>query len=158
MDPEGLARLQRAAQERGGQCLTTGYTGQAAKYRFRCAAGHEWQNTGQNVLNGSWCHRCAADARRLTIGQMQELAASRGGVCLSERYVDKDAKLTWQCHRGHVWQASTSSVRNGGHWCPSCAILDTVRAKNSWKRSRYEAPAEGMTARPRSRSEPGNGD
>jgi hypothetical protein len=138
-DPDGLLRLQAAARNRNGECLTSDYRGQAAKYRFRCAAGHEWQTSGQNVLNGTWCRRCAVDARRLTIEDMRTLAAQRGGVCLSTEYVDKETKLTWQCHRGHVWQARPASVRNGGHWCPSCAILERISAKQQWKRLRYEA-------------------
>lgn len=64
LDPQGLGHLRAAAQAKGGQCLTADYRRQAATYRFRCASGHEWQTTGQNVLNGTWCRRCAGEARR----------------------------------------------------------------------------------------------
>ncbi|RBB41297.1 hypothetical protein DPV79_06615 [Burkholderia reimsis] len=136
-DANGLTRLQAAAQSHGGVCLSTEYVGQAGKYRFRCREGHEWMVTGQLVLQGRWCRRCAADRRRLSIEEMRETAAQRGGACLSDTYVGKEHKLTWQCHRGHIWQARAGSVRQGS-WCPSCAILDRIRAKNNWKRSRYE--------------------
>ena len=69
---------------------------------------------------------------------MQALAATRGGLCLSTEYHGKGVKLTWQCHRGHVWETRPLNVR-AGNWCPQCAILDRVRAKNNWKRKRYEA-------------------
>ncbi|CAG9266218.1 hypothetical protein BDI4_970019 [Burkholderia diffusa] len=26
-----------------------------------------------------------------------------------------------------------------GNWCPQYAVLDRIRAKNDWKRKRYEA-------------------
>lgn len=142
LDPEGLVRLQAVARGRGGECLTQTYGGQAAKYLFRCASGHEWRAVGQNVLNGCWCRRCAADSRRLTIEHMHEIAAARGGACLSDVYVNKEAKLTWQCHRGHVWRARAGSVKNAGRWCPACAVLDRINAKNGWKRLRYEASGD----------------
>ncbi|QQX88025.1 hypothetical protein JJQ59_21680 [Cupriavidus necator] len=53
--------------------------------------------------------------------------------------MNTSTKLTWECHRGHVWQATPGKVKHHGHWCPQCAILDRVRAKNRWKRKRYEA-------------------
>lgn len=133
----GLSRIQAAAHAKGGVCLDEEYRGQSARYRFRCEQGHVWKTTGQNVLNGCWCRRCFNDTRRLGIEAMQAIARGRGGQCLSEIYENKQGRLTWQCHRGHVWQTSSASVL-ADHWCPSCAILDRIRNKNQHKRRRYE--------------------
>ncbi|MET2530950.1 hypothetical protein ABXT28_22265 [Ralstonia sp. SM1878_UCD538_TZ35] len=43
------------------------------------------------------------------------------------QYKNIRSKLTWECHRGHVWETSPNSMF-AGHWCPSCAILDRIRA------------------------------
>ncbi|WP_247688810.1 hypothetical protein [Ralstonia pseudosolanacearum] len=137
-DPEGLSRIQAAAQARGGACLDEVYLGQSARYRFQCKEGHVWKTAGQNVLNGGWCRSCHHESRRLGIEAMQAVAHARGGRCLSETYINKARRLTWECHHGHVWQTSPRSVF-AGHWCPSCAILDRIRAKNQHKRERYEA-------------------
>ena len=40
---------------------------------------------------------------------------------MSTEYINAYAKLLWQCEEGHIWEASTTSVRHGEHWCPVCA-------------------------------------
>ncbi|WP_244115022.1 hypothetical protein [Burkholderia cepacia] len=137
IDRNGLKRLQDAASKQGGQCLATEYRGSTGKYPFRCAAGHEWQAVASQIWVGHWRRRCANPKLRNSIEDMQALAATRGGLCLSAEYHGKRVKLTWQCHRGHVWETRPLNVR-AGKWCSQCAILDRVRAKNNWKRKRYE--------------------
>ena len=61
------------------------------------------------------------------------LDAARGGLYLVSAYHGKRVKLTWPSHRGHVWETQPWNVRSS-KWCPECAILDRVRAKNDWKR------------------------
>lgn len=85
---------------------------------FECAARHRWEAAPSAVRKGHWCPRCAHDRRRLTIGQMRALAASRGGECLSERYVDQRIPLRWRCAVGHEWESSPNAMRD--HWCPRC--------------------------------------
>ena len=58
---------------------------------------------------------------RLTLTDMQRAARSRGGRCLSRRYVNSYTPLQWQCAGGHRWRAIPHSVRQG-HWCKACAI------------------------------------
>ena len=52
---------------------------------------------------------------------MKKIAASRGGKCLSDEYIDRNTKLEWECNAGHTWFASPASVKNREHWCPICA-------------------------------------
>lgn len=59
--------------------------------------------------------------RRLTLEEMQEIAASRGGSCLSIAYKNKDAKLRWKCHLGHEWEATPHHIKISKSWCPVCA-------------------------------------
>lgn len=132
-----LVRPLREAREQGGQCLATEYRGSTEKYWFRCAAGHEWQAVASQIWLGHWCRQCANLKLRNSIEDMQALAATRGGLCLSAEYHGKGVRLTWQCHHGHVWESRPVNV-GAGKWCPQCAILDRVRAKNNWKRKRYE--------------------
>ena len=51
---------------------------------------------------------------------MHNFAKKYGGKCLSEKYIDANAKLKWQCEKGHVWEATPSNVRHG-HWCLECS-------------------------------------
>ena len=140
LDQHGLERLQRAARERGGECLSDTYVGQAAKYRFRCAKGHAWESNGQRILRGAWCRKCADEGRRLDIDAAHQAAAAKGGLCLSTAYLNSAAKLTWQCDRGHVWQAALGPIRQG-HWCPECANMARISNRKSKARLRYQASA-----------------
>ncbi len=58
--------------------------------------------------------------KKLTIQLMQEIAAARGGRCLSPIYVNAFTKLLWQCAKGHEWMALPLNVQRGT-WCPFCA-------------------------------------
>jgi hypothetical protein len=52
--------------------------------------------------------------------EIQALARSRGGECLSEKYDDSEVNLRWRCARGHVWEASLRNVKHNKSWCPIC--------------------------------------
>jgi hypothetical protein len=54
--------------------------------------------------------------QKLTIEEMQQLAAIRGGKCLSIQYFNLCTKLKWQCSEQHVWNAPPDSIRSGS-WC-----------------------------------------
>jgi hypothetical protein len=86
--------------------------------RWRCAHGHEWESAAHNIRAGHWCPVCG-HAVPLTIADMQAEADAQGGVCLSTRYLGKNAKLRWRCRFGHVFEVRPSFVRGGG-WCPHC--------------------------------------
>lgn len=57
-----------------------------------------------------------------TIEDMQQVAAFRGGTCLSTQMVkgDWDTPLQWQCAQGHIFTATPRLILLGGHWCPDC--------------------------------------
>ena len=59
--------------------------------------------------------------KKLNIEEMQKLAKERGGKCLSEKYINIDTKLKWECEKGHQWETTPNSIRQGA-WCPVCAI------------------------------------
>ncbi|WP_081061909.1 hypothetical protein [Burkholderia territorii] len=134
---DGLAQLKEAAAAHGGEVRELIYMGLNARYTFRCARGHEWKTKGGHVLNdGSWCRQCAGLRRRHTIETMQQIARDRGGRCLSPAYLGVKIHLTWECHRGHVWEASPDSILNNESWCPNCAILE--KTKKPRLRLRYD--------------------
>ncbi len=55
------------------------------------------------------------------IKELQEIAKSKGGKCLSNSYSGCRSKLKWECQKGHQWSTSPVNVR-GGSWCPKCGI------------------------------------
>lgn len=54
-----------------------------------------------------------------TIEEMQQLAISNSGKCLSKEYINITTKLEWKCLVGHRWMSTPQNVRDG-RWCISC--------------------------------------
>ncbi len=140
--PDGLNRLHDLAQKKGGQCLASTYTGAIAKYEFVCAHGHRWETTGARIVRGAWCGQCVHDSKRLGIEVPREVAAQRGGQCLSEHYVSNAHKLEWMCHRGHVWKATFANISRN-QWCPQCAVIARIHKRNSKALAKYIASSRG---------------
>lgn len=118
-----IARMKEVALKRGGECLSSTYKDAKTKLQWRCRKGHEWIASPLSIMHGHWCPECAnahKGPRRLTLGEMQELAASNGGVCLSTEYENASTKLTWKCAKGHTWDAMPHKVKEGT-WCPTCS-------------------------------------
>jgi hypothetical protein len=61
--------------------------------------------------------------KKLTLEEIREFARTKGGKCLSENYKDRYSKLTWECEKGHVWDAPINRLKGQGSWCPKCARL-----------------------------------
>jgi len=59
--------------------------------------------------------------RKLTIHDMQEVAKSKNGKCLSKEYVNCDVLLKWECINKHTWMACASSILYQKTWCPVCS-------------------------------------
>lgn len=124
----GLLLIQQRARERGGECLSTVYNGRTAKYRFRCAQGHEWEATGTEIMRTAWCQQCFFERRRRPDGLtvLRRAAESRGGMCLASHYQGSHTRHPFRCDRGHEWMAWGSNILKGG-WCPTCRTEERQR-------------------------------
>ncbi len=58
-----IEEMQRIAQERGGECLSTEYIDGKTKLKWQCKVGHEWEARPNNVKHGTWCPTCAKNKR-----------------------------------------------------------------------------------------------
>eukprot|EP00188_Purpureofilum_apyrenoidigerum_P003874 Plantae.Rhodophyta-Purpureofilum_apyrenoidigerum.ctg41773.p1 GENE.Plantae.Rhodophyta-Purpureofilum_apyrenoidigerum.ctg41773~~Plantae.Rhodophyta-Purpureofilum_apyrenoidigerum.ctg41773.p1 ORF type:complete len:223 (+),score=13.36 Plantae.Rhodophyta-Purpureofilum_apyrenoidigerum.ctg41773:46-714(+) len=121
-----LGVFKALAEERGGQCLSTKYKRIKASLRWKCAKGHEWEASADNVRRGAWCPTCSSQNKRLTIEDMQKTAALFGGECLSENYRSSGEKLQWKCSQGHTFSMAPNNIRRNSQtrkpsWCKICA-------------------------------------
>ena len=57
---------------------------------------------------------------KTNLNKMNELAAKKGGKCLSEKYIDSSTKLSWECSEFHSWKATPDTIKRG-RWCPECS-------------------------------------
>jgi len=112
--------MQETAALRGGKCLSKQYENSATKLTWRCEKGHTWDMTSHSIKQGGWCRQCIkVERKKLCLEEMHEIAYSRGGRCLSKKYISSYTKLKWQCKEGHTWHAMPNTVKRGT-WCPHC--------------------------------------
>ncbi len=118
-----IENLERLARSKGGECLSKQYQNAISKLKWRCDKGHMWMAMPMHITRGHWCPKCgflrAANLKRSGISEMQEIAESRGGICLSKKYENSNSKLEWRCSCGHVWITMARNVKRGS-WCPKC--------------------------------------
>jgi hypothetical protein len=114
-----IAYMHDLASGRGGKCLSETYKGVHTKLLWECSEKHQWVAVPGGITNGSWCPKCAGNAR-YTIEDMQTVAAERGGECLSDTYTNSMTKITWECSAGHQWEAMPMKILSG-NWCRKCS-------------------------------------
>lgn len=118
-----LAKLYAIAKDHGGECLSTEYKNNCTGLLFRCANKHEWLGRGDHISRGVWCAECAQST--ITLQTCQDLAAARGGLCLSDNYINNKITLKWRCSYKHEWEARFKDIKDG-QWCPSCSKFFSV--------------------------------
>jgi hypothetical protein len=121
----GIEKCREMARERGGRCLSDTYVNSRSPLLWECKRGHQWLSRPANVRSGHWCVVCAnerksRDNTNLTIEAMQQLAARKGGKCISTAFQNVYHPLEWQCAIGHRWVTKPANVI-AGSWCPECA-------------------------------------
>jgi hypothetical protein len=128
----GTAALRAIAEDRGGRLVSVKAKGISEPLVWECGSGHSWRAIVKSVRRGSWCPHCAGRARG-TIEEMQALAATRGGQCVSTEYEGSLARYLWRCQEGHTWRVQPAAIKDG-KWCPHCAgnarlsVLDAMGA------------------------------
>lgn len=123
---EKLKNIHNIANMKGGKCLSKHYN--STSMQFICGCGFVWKTTPGSILNGHWCLRCSHKIP-ITIEDMQKIAIERGGLCLSEKYINNHTKLEWQCSCGNIWPATYNAIQRGD-WCPKCGVIKRSKSKH----------------------------
>jgi hypothetical protein len=111
--------VKRIASVRGGECLSVNYTNNTEQLLWKCNNGHIWQASYTSIVDrGSWCPYCSKRAK-MTLEEMQRIAADKGGKCLSGTYINRYTNLLWECGEGHRWEAQPAHIKFDT-WCPYC--------------------------------------
>jgi len=131
-----IDEMKALAESKGGQCLSNQYVNNTTPLTWQCSKGHKWDARPVEIKNlNTWCPHCSG--RRKTIQDMRKFAESKGGKCLSGKYINNDTKLLWECHRGHRWTAKPFSIIHLKSWCPFCyQIRNKMNRKLRPKRKR----------------------
>jgi len=57
---------------------------------------------------------------KYSIKDVNKIAIEKGGICLSDKYINMGTSLKWKCAKSHEWITTFKTVK-GGSWCPYCA-------------------------------------
>lgn len=130
------------AEPFGGYCLSTDCTSSLDLLRWECAKGHQWTRSYQEQKKQRvFCSTCRIPTgkpepekmsleqrRRRSFQRIKEIAASKGGRCLSTTYNNQLEPLEWECAEGHRWTAPAQPIVHYGAWCRVCAQLGRPNA------------------------------
>lgn len=140
-----IDEMRNLAKQRGGECLSRVYENSHTKLMWKCKEGHIFEATPSKIKQGQWCRECgrkrSALNRHTSMQEIQTIASSRNGKCLSEKY-DPQKHLKWQCEFGHIWYAGLHNVKSGS-WCPFCGKGKGGRKRLSIEEMRDIAASHG---------------
>ncbi len=110
--------MQDLARKKGGDCISKEYINAKIPLLWECKEGHRWEMTYDTIKKGIWCLECNGRLS-LSIYDMQDLAAKKGGECLSKKYINAKSLLRWKCGKNHEWDTSYDIIKSDS-WCPYC--------------------------------------
>ncbi len=120
-----LQELKQIAKSKEGFCLSDKFVSSQTKMLWQCVNGHVWETSSNNIKKGSWCKKCAdaktAQKQRTSIEYFKDYAISKGGICLTDEYINQKTRLTFQCSQKHQWTTAGGSIKSRGSWCKKCA-------------------------------------
>ena len=116
---KSLDDVQKIVELRKGKILEGNYINNRSKFLIKCEKSHVFSTNYHELKKGCWCPRCSG-LFPLTIEEMRQIAVEHKGLCLSEKYVNSQTPLKWQCNKKHIWLARPTSIKRGT-WCPFCS-------------------------------------
>jgi hypothetical protein len=127
-----LEDCQKMAINFGGKCLATSFETSHTMMPWECSLGHHFNMRLFQLMDGYWCPTCYHNSEARfdhSLKECQEVAASKGGECLSTHYLGTDKLMQWRCNiHGIEWTAQFHGILFG-NWCPKCAITRREETK-----------------------------
>ena len=105
----------------------TRYVNQNTKVQLKCKdCNTKISSTPYILLNGVGCPKCHHDrvnAKFITnkIKEINAFVKQLGGRCLSDKYINNEHDLKFQCKQGHIFYESWSDIQFSMRWCKECS-------------------------------------
>ena len=117
-----VSDMQELAMQREGKFLSKEFISVNIRHLWECKKAHRWNAAPSDVLRGTWCSQCSLEAKTHSIETANDVAAVRGGKCISvdSDYVNSYSYLQWECEKNHRWWARYNNVKNSNSWCAEC--------------------------------------
>jgi len=131
---DGLKIARELADNYHGKCLSKKYINATTKMVWQCSEKHKWKATLNNIRNQrQWCSKCRVISNNKNIFNILcKIAKSKGGKCLSKKYVNSNMKMLWKCESNHKWKTTSSQIKNKNQWCPDCAQIQRYKSQNNY--------------------------
>lgn len=125
-----IEQMRLIAAKRSGKCLSENYTSCKTKLTWQCKCGFIWRSTPQNIINGTWCPRCANKQdviykngykkRKYTTSDIRRIAREHNFTLLTENADCISKKYLFQCDNGHKFVIKPSNIQNRSQGCYRC--------------------------------------
>jgi predicted Zn-ribbon and HTH transcriptional regulator len=124
LDPSLLLNIKQLLDKVGMDLISDGYTNATeTDLRIKCRkCGYEKNTSKNKIERGNGCYKCSG-RMAYTLEELQDIAKERVGKLISKTYTP-GKKVTWECAKGHQWDAFPNSVKSynrKGTWCQECA-------------------------------------
>jgi hypothetical protein len=129
---KSIEYCRKIAELKRGKCLSTEYIKSKLKLTWQCEKGHTWDAPTNSIQQGCWCPKCNLERLKNTIEDCHKIAESKGGKCLSTKYIQAHSKLRWQCSQGHEFSNSYNQICKG-QWCYECKYIIEEIKDEVWK-------------------------
>lgn len=125
----GLQDAKQYAHSRNGMCLSGSYESDRDNLEWKChnTEHSSWFASCDNVLRKkTWCKACADQKQtekkdNQGLKKCQDYAHSKGGLCISEEYINQNTNVEWKCHNPqHSSWLALPKIATKGSWCKEC--------------------------------------
>jgi hypothetical protein len=125
----GIEVVRELVASKRGVLHSSTYENNRAKLDLECSEGHRWKACYDKLQGGRWCPECGrrktAAALSYSLEEMQVIAKTFGGECLSSTYRGIFEPLEWRCANGHEFQRQPALLTKTNPlartWCPYCS-------------------------------------
>lgn len=114
-------QLKNIILKKGGICLSDKYISSTNHIKIKCEQSHIFCISASNLKNGSWCPICAGIKIESPLSKLQKISESKGGECLSDKYINCYTKMQFKCKNNHTWLTRSNDILNKNAWCPYCS-------------------------------------
>jgi|GEM_PF-631599 len=117
-----LEKVLQLIESKGGKSLLSKYTSPKDEVTITCEHNHTWTTKCAQIQSGRWCHYCSGTIvdKDEMLKRIQDIAISKGGRCLSDKYESSLAEILMECSCGYQWKTTGNSIQKGT-WCAKCA-------------------------------------
>jgi very-short-patch-repair endonuclease len=117
-----LQELSKIAESKGGKLISTEYNGAHSKYQFIDELGNHFETKGYSIKNGRWSPHTAQKRKsesltKYKIEDLNKIAESKNGKCLSDKYLGWKVKHLWEDSKGRQFYKTMDEICSG-QWSP----------------------------------------